>query len=65
MLRIIKKKIFIVVLSGIVNAPNHAKCVLLSNQKWDLPSWILNICEVVILLMTYLIKCVFQIKQKI
>ena len=33
MLRIIKKKFFIVVLSGIVNAPNHAKCVLLSNQK--------------------------------
>ena len=32
MLHIIKK-MFIVVLSAIVNAPNHTKCVLLSNQK--------------------------------
>ena len=27
------KKIFIGLLTGIVNASNHTKCVLLSNQK--------------------------------
>ena len=27
------KKVFIGLLIGIVNGPNHAKCVLLNNQK--------------------------------
>ena len=28
------KKIFIILLTGLVNASNHTKCVFLSNQKW-------------------------------
>ena len=47
---------FIVLLSNIVNGSNHTKSVSLSNQKDEL--------EVVILSMTYLIKYVFQIKQR-
>ena len=70
---------------SIVNGSNHAKCVLLSNQKCMtqpiLIDYIImnifknftNIClqlncidvlEVVVLLMTYLIKYVFQMKQE-
>ena len=30
------KKIFIVFLTSIVNASNHAKSVLLSNRKWEI-----------------------------
>ena len=29
------KKVFIVVLSSIVNASDHTKCIFLSNQKCD------------------------------
>ena len=28
------KKIFIALLTSVVNAANHTKCVSLSNQKW-------------------------------
>ena len=30
------KKMFIVLLSGIVNASEHTKCVLLSNQTFEI-----------------------------
>ena len=37
------KKMFIRLLAGIVNASNHAKCVLLSNQKYIiLPTFIIT-----------------------
>ena len=72
------KKVFVGLLSSIVNASNHTECVLLSNQKCMIqPNLIRNfttvlsqliyidVLVVVILLMIYLIKCAFPIKQKI
>ena len=67
MLAIIKK-MFTVVISGIVNASNHEKCVSLGNQKCKIQSHYYLFAvklEVVILWMIYLIKYVFQITQKI
>ena len=67
MLAIIKK-MFIVVISGIVNASNHENCVSLGNQKYKIQSHYYLFAvklEVVILWMIYLIKYVFQITQKI
>ena len=85
MFRIIKK-MFIGLLTSIVNPTNHTKCVSLSNQKCKTqPTFInlhpneyirglryypfeliqIDVREVVILLITYLIKYVFQTKQKI
>ena len=29
------KQILMELLTGIVNASNHTKCVMLSNQEWD------------------------------
>ena len=37
------KTILIVVLSGIVNACNHTKCVLLSNQKCQIQPTLINL----------------------
>ena len=37
------KKMFIVLLSTIVNASNHAKCVLLSNQKCKIQPTLINL----------------------
>ena len=34
----INKKMFVVVISGIVNASNHEKCVSLGNQKCKIQS---------------------------
>ena len=80
------KKIFIGLLTGLVNGSNHTKWVSLSNQKCEIQLTFTNLhpnensqefcyypfsvkldrwIEVVILLMTYLIKHVFQIKQKV
>ena len=72
------KKVFIGLLSSIVNASNHTKCVSLSNQKCMIQSNLIrsfttvlsqliyiDVLAAVILLMIYLIKCVFPIKQKI
>ena len=90
------EKMFIVLLTNIVNASNHTKCVSLSNQKCEIQptpinlhpneyshelncypfvvnldrcfgscNSLIDVLEVVILLVTYLIKYVFQIKQKI
>ena len=76
------KKMFIVSLTGIVNASNHSKCVSLSNKNLLLSIYVpmntvknyatihfqlnhIDVLEVVLLLMIYLIKYVFQIKQKI
>ena len=73
------KKMFIVLLTSIVNASNHTKCVSLSNQKFEIAANSriknyttihlqlnsTNVLEVVILSMTYLIKYVFQIRQEI
>ena len=80
-----KKKV-IGLLTGLVNAYNHTKCVSLSNQKCEIQHTFIyyilmnpvknfttihlqlnytNVLEVVILSMTYVIKYVFQIKQKI
>ena len=42
MVRIIKK-MFIVVLSSIVNAFNHTKCVSLSNHKSEIQSTLINL----------------------
>ena len=67
MLAIIKK-MFFAVISGIVNASNHEKCVSLGNQKHKIQSHYYPFAvklEVVILWMIYLIKHVFQITQKI
>ena len=68
MFRLIKK-IFIRLLTGLVNGSNHAKCMSLSNQKCIIQPTLINLhlneLEVVILLMTYLIKNVSQIKQMI
>ena len=80
------KKMFIVLLTSMVNASNHKKCVFLSNQICEIQPTFINlhpmntvknyitlqlqlnqieVLEVVIFLMTYLINYVFQIKQKI
>ena len=67
---------FIALLASIVKASNHKKCVSLSNQKCKIQPTLINLhpneysqefhyYPFVILLMTYLIKYVFQIKQKI
>ena len=37
------KKMFIVLLSSIVNASNHTKCVSLSNQKCGIQSTLINL----------------------
>ena len=37
------KKIFIGLLSNIVDASNHIKCVSLSNQKWEIQSTLINL----------------------
>ena len=37
------KKIFIMLLSSIVNASNHTKCVSLSNQKFKIQPTLINI----------------------
>ena len=42
MIRIIKK-MFIVLLSSLVNASNHRKCVSLSNQKWKIQPTLINL----------------------
>ena len=39
----ITKKMFIVALSSIVNASNHTKCVLLSNQKYHIQATLINL----------------------
>ena len=76
------KRVFIRLLTGLVNGSNHTKCVSLSNQKCEIPPTFINlhpnkysqefhyypfaikldVLEVVILLITYLIKYVFQTK---
>ena len=42
MIRIIQK-MFIVLLSSLVNASNHTKCVSLSNQKWKIQPTLINL----------------------
>ena len=42
MFRLIKK-VFIVLLSSIVNASNHTKCVSLSNQKCEIQPTLINL----------------------
>ena len=37
------KKIFIMLLSSVVNASNHTKCVSLSNQKFKIQPTLINI----------------------
>ena len=37
------KKIFIGLLTAIVNGSNHTKCVSLSNQKWKIQSTLINL----------------------
>ena len=70
----LNKKIFIGLLTGLVNGPNHTKYVSLSNKKmqgsaWPLLIYILmntvkdftiDVLEGVIILTAYLIKHVFQ-----
>ena len=78
---------FIVLLTNIVNASSHTKCVSLTNQKFKIqPTLIIlyivmntdknyttidlrlnqiNLLEITILLMTYLMEYGFQTKQKI
>ena len=36
-------KMFIVLLTSLVNASNHTKCVILSNQKWTTRPSIINL----------------------
>ena len=36
------KKLFIVLLAGIVNASNHTKCVSLSNRKCEIQPTLIN-----------------------
>ena len=65
------KEIFIGQLTGLVNASNRTKCLYLTNQEYTTQPTIFNlhpyefVSEAVILIMTYLIKYVFQTKQKI
>ena len=64
-----------VLLTSLVNACNYTKCTSLSNQECKIQPAIINLhvneysqelhFEVVILLMAYLIKYVFEMKQKI
>ena len=81
----VNKKIFVGLLTGLVNGSNHTKCVSLSNQKCIIQPTLINlhrneysqefdyypfavkldVLETVMLLMTYLIMNVFQIKQNI
>ena len=79
------KKIFIGLLTGLVNGSNHTKCLSLSNQKNMIQPVLIDLhpneynqlfyyyqfgvkldrcMEDVILLITYLIKCMFQIKLR-
>ena len=72
------RKICIGSSTGLVNGSNHIKYVSLINQKLiyiimntvknfttiHLHLNLIDVLEVVVLLMTYLIKNVFQIKQK-
>ena len=37
------KKIFIGLLTGLVNRSNHKKCVLLSNQKYEIKPTLFNL----------------------
>ena len=37
------KKMFIVLLTSIVNASNHTKCVILSNQKCEIQPTLINL----------------------
>ena len=73
------KKIFICLLTGLVNGSNHKKCVSFSNQKFMIQlintvknfttihfqSNSIDVLKVAILCLIYLINYVFQIKQKI
>ena len=65
------KKLLIVLLTSIVNGCNNTKCVYLNNQTFEIQPTLINLHpngynqEVLIPLMTYVIKYVFQIKQKI
>ena len=74
------KKMFMRLLISIANASNLTKCLSLSNQKCMIQPTLINLnpngysqefhyypfmAKVAILLMTYLIKYVFQRKQKI
>ena len=60
------KKCFFILLNSIFNGSNHAKCVSLSNQKCMIQMYdSIDVLEVLILLMANIIKCMFQIKQKI
>ena len=43
MLRIVKKKIFVILLTSIVNASNHTKCVYLSNKKCEIQPAFINL----------------------
>ena len=81
----VNKKIFVGLLTGLVNGSNRTKCVSLSNQKCIIQPTLINlhrneysqefdyypfavkldVLEIVMLLMTYLIMYVFQIKQNI
>ena len=81
----VNKKIFVGLLTGLVNGSNRTKCVSLSNQKCIIQPTLINlhrneysqefdyypfavkldVLETVMLLMTYLIMNVFQIKQNI
>ena len=81
----VNKKIFVGLLTGLVNGSNHTKCISLSNQKCIIQPTLINlhrneysqefnyypfvvkldVLETVMLLMTYLIMYVFQIKQNI
>ena len=81
----VNKKIFVGLLTGLVNGSNRTKCVSLSNQKCIIQPTVINlhrneysqefdyypfavkldVLETVMLLMTYLIMYVFQIKQNI
>ena len=81
----VNKKIFVGLLTGLVNGSNRTKCVSLSNQKCIIQPTLINlhrneysqefnyypfvvkldVLETVMLLMTYLIMYVFQIKQNI
>ena len=43
MIRTLIKEIFIILLSGIANASNHTKCVLLSNWKCEIQPGLINL----------------------
>ena len=58
------KKMFIVLLSSIVNASNHTKCLSLSNQECIIQPTLTNLHynEYSQIFQSYLIKNVFQTK---